>query len=512
MGDTPRSQIRVGIALETTVFICGAVVMIYEINGSRILAPFIGTSTYIWTSLIGVILASLSLGYWYGGKLADKRPKVSILATAVFLAGGLISVTILTKEVILSSVAAMNTGLEVKALLSSVFLFAPASVALGFVLPYAVKLRLSSLADSGKTVGRIYAWSTIGSILGTFAAGFFLIPFVGSTRTLYILAGALFVTGLFLAPFAFDRVKVAAITLLLAGVAFTELTTALRWQYNSFEAIDTQYARLNLFKTVHPRTGRQIQALTNDPYFTQSAMFLDSDELVFDYNRFFHLVRHFNPDFKHSLMIGGAGYSFPRDYLKTYPSATIDVVEIDPMMTKIAREHFRLSDDRRLNIFHEDARIFMGRTPDGQYDAIMMDAFGSLFSIPHHLTTLEAIRHLHRSLKDDGILMINAGAALTGPASRFLQALINTLNPSFEDVRVFKVRNEYGDEKLQNVMIIAARKPISGTLSADPQIAEMLRHEYAMPHSEITPLTDDLAPVEYYNSFALNIHSRAGGQ
>jgi spermidine synthase len=512
MDDTPKVKDRVGIALETAVFICGAVVMIYEINGSRILAPFIGTSTYIWTSLIGVILASLSLGYWYGGKIADKRPRVSILASLIFLAGGLVSVTILTKEVVLGAVAGLPAGLEVKAFLSSLFLFAPASVVLGCVLPYASKLRLSSLADSGKTVGRLYAVSTVGSILGTFAAGFFLIPFVGSTRTLHIIAGALFITSLFLAPFALDRVKVLAITIFLTGVAFNEIVAVVQWRHNGFQAIDTQYARLSLFQTVHPSTGREIQALTNDPYFTQSAMFLDSDELVFDYNKFFHLVRHFDPNFKHSLMIGGAGYSFPRDYLKVYPTATIDVVEIDPTMTDLARKHFRLIDDQRLNIFHEDARVFINRAPDRQYDAIMMDAFGTLFSIPHHLTTFEAAQHLHRMLKDDGVLMINTGAALTGPGSRFLQAELNTLKLVFEDVRIFKVKGEYRDDELQNVMVVASKAAIPAALSADPQIAAMLSHEYTMPTSEIAPLTDDLAPVEYYNSFALNTHSRARGQ
>src|SRR5687767_9475679 len=171
-------------ALETTVFVCGAVVMIYEIIGSRIVAPFIGTSTYVWTSLIGVILAALSLGYWIGGRVADRRADAKVLAGVIFLAGGLVSVTVLVGEVVLTGVAAMPVGLEIRSLLASLLLFAPAGVALGFVTPYAVKLKMSSLEESGRTVGRLYALSTIGSIAGTFLAGFFLVPFVGSVRTL----------------------------------------------------------------------------------------------------------------------------------------------------------------------------------------------------------------------------------------------------------------------------------------------------------------------------------------
>ena len=154
-------EIAAKYILETTVFVCGAVVMIYEIIGSRIVSPFIGTSVYVWTSLIGVILASLSLGYWLGGRAADRRPDLKMLATVIFLAAGLISVTILVKDIVLTAVASMPTGLEIRSLVASLFLFAPASVALGFVAPYAVKLKTVSLADSGKTVGSLYALSTI---------------------------------------------------------------------------------------------------------------------------------------------------------------------------------------------------------------------------------------------------------------------------------------------------------------------------------------------------------------
>src|SRR5687767_4473009 len=105
--------------LEIVVFVCGAVVMIYEIIGSRIVSPFIGTSTYVWTSLIGVILASLSLGYWIGGRVADKRPDVKVLAFVILVAGGLVSVTVLIKEIVLAAVASAPTGLEFKAVVAS---------------------------------------------------------------------------------------------------------------------------------------------------------------------------------------------------------------------------------------------------------------------------------------------------------------------------------------------------------------------------------------------------------
>ena len=211
--------VPLGFSLESSVFICGALVMIYEITGSRIVAPYLGTSTYIWTSLIGVILGALSLGYWIGGRAADKNPSIRILASAIFTAGGLVSLTILSKDVLLQLISSTPIGTEFKSILAAVLIFAPASVALGFVIPYASKLRVVSLDMTGRTVGRLYALSTIGSIVGTFLAGFVLIPFVGSVRTLYLIAASLFLVSFLLAGLSFTRVKSAFLLIFVIGIA-----------------------------------------------------------------------------------------------------------------------------------------------------------------------------------------------------------------------------------------------------------------------------------------------------
>ena len=413
--------------------------MVFEIIGSRILSPFIGTSTYIWTSLIGVILASLSLGYWAGGRLADRRPDARLLGAVIFTAAGLIALTLLIKDIFLSAVSSASMALELKAVIAAVFLFAPASVCLGVVTPFAVRLKTTAVDQTGRTVGRLYALSTIGSIVGTFGAGFFLLPFVGSVRTLYIIAGALIILSLLLVPFAFSRANIAVVILLVLGIAATEGQTYLLRQESGLYDIDTEYSRVQVFRSKDPATGRPIQALATDPYFVQSAAFLDSDELVLAYGPYYHLMRHFNPGFKRTLMIGGAGYSFPREYLRQYPAAEIDVVEIDRGMTQIARDHFRLTDNERLNLIHEDGRMYVNRAPTGSYDVVLMDAFGSLFSVPHHLTTLEAVTNIHRVLADDGVVIFNLGSALAGDASLFFQAEFATYRQVFAHVYVFKV-------------------------------------------------------------------------
>ncbi len=495
--------------LELTVFVCGALVMIYEIIGSRLLSPYIGASTYVWTSLIGVILGALSLGYWLGGRIADRRPDIKALAAVIFLAGGLVSVTILLKDLILSFVAQMSFGLEVKSIAAALLLFAPASVLLGFVTPYAVKLKMSSLADSGKTVGRLYALSTVGSILGTFLAGFVLIPFVGSEKTLYIIGGSLIGLSILLASFAVSRVNIAILVLFVMGISVSELKIYWLRQTSDLHDIDTEYSRVQVFKTVEPKTNREIRAIATDPFFIQSAMYLDSDELVLEYGRYYHLLRHFKPDFQNTLLIGGAGYTFPRDYLSKYPTAQIDVVEIDPQMTAIAKKFFNLQENSRLNIIHQDGRVFLNQAEANKYDVVLMDAFGSLFSVPFQLTTLEAVREISRVLKDDGVIIFNLGGAIKGDSAKFLQAELETYRQIFPQVHLFKINADYTDEQLQNLIIIARKsKNVAPLTSRDPEISNLLKHlDDRKTNSEIKILTDDLAPVEYYNSFAQSSYS-----
>lgn len=507
-------QLFARFALELAVFVCGALVMTYEIIGSRIISPFIGTSTYVWTSLIGVILAALSLGYWLGGRLADRKPDVKILASAIFLAGGAVSVTILIKDPVLSMIGSASFGLELKSLVAAVILFAPASVLLGFVTPYSVKLRTLSLEDSGKTVGRLYALSTVGSIVGTFAAGFVLIPFVGSTRTLYLISALLFGVSVMLAPFAFTRANFAILTVFVLGTAGGELSSYYMRRASGLVDVDTQYSRVQIYNSKDENTGRPFRAIATDPFFAQSSIYLDDGSPVFEYVKYFDLIDHYKPDHKNTLMIGGAGYTIPREYLRKNPEARMDVVEIDPAMTELAREYFNLKDDPRLTIFHEDGRVFLNRSETSKYDAVFVDAFGTLFSIPYQLTTVEAVRHIHRVLKDDGIVIVNIGSALTGPASKFLQAEYATYKSVFPTVHLFKARREREDDELQNIVLIAVRTASDSDrvlplrelneISHKPSLTSLLANRYTGPIEPRPILTDELAPVEYYNSTALS--------
>lgn len=476
--------------------------MTYEIVGSRILAPYIGTSTYTWTALIGVILAALSLGYWLGGRWADRRPDPKVLAGAVFAAGGLVSLTILLKDLLLAYIAVTSLPLELKAVAAAVLLFAPASVFLGFVPPYAVRLKVTSVGETGRTVGRLYALSTIGSIAGTFAAGFLLIPFLGSTRTLYVIAGGLILLSFLLVPFAVSRSKIAVLTVFVLGIVFSEALGRYRFEAYNLHDLDTRYSRVQIFDTTHAATGRKIRAMQIDPFIYQSSMFLSDGSAASAYTDFYHLVRHFTPGFERTLMIGGAGYSFPKEYLAAYPDKRIEVVEIDPQMTALAERFFRLEPNERLRIVHEDGRTFLNRAGTDQYDAVMLDAFAALFSIPFQLTTIETAAHVRRTLKPGGVVIFNLGGAARGPGSGFLKAEVATYRRVFPQVFVFQVDPRKPPERFQNYILAAVDSERTIPLSSDdPQLAEMLERSVDIaPDPAYPPLTDDHAPVEYYNS------------
>lgn len=184
--------------LEIVVFLCGAVVMAFEIIGSRMLGPYIGTSMLVWTSIIGVILLSLSVGYYWGGRIADRLPRADILSFIIFVSALFIIFSTFLKDDILKLLLNLISNIKIVSVLASLILFTIPSVLLGMVSPYAARIKMKSIEKSGSTVGNLYAISTIGSILGVFLAGFYLIPNYKITNILFLLAIVLIAVSLFL--------------------------------------------------------------------------------------------------------------------------------------------------------------------------------------------------------------------------------------------------------------------------------------------------------------------------
>ena len=485
--------------LEAVVFICGGVVMALELVGSRILAPYLGTSIIVWTSLIGVILGCLSLGYWYGGRLADRWPDYRSFSLIILVAGVMVGTVAFLKEYALTWLQNALSDIQIAAPIATFMLFGLPSILLGMIAPYAVRLKMEDVKHSGETVGSLYAISTVGSITGTFVTGYYLISFFGSTKILIVLSLVLVLTSLLAAGRRERIIKTGIALILLAGIAAVDSHSAAR-ERNGFFDRDTRYNRVWIYETIYPATQKPVLALVTNPGEIQSAKLLDgSDDLALNYTKYYRIARHFNPNISSSLLIGGGGYSYVKDYLKKYPYARIDVVEIDPGMTDLAIKHFDLVGNRRLQIFHEDGRTFINRSTK-RYDAIFCDAFTSLYAIPFQLTTKESVTKMFALLNENGVALVNIISAIDGDLGMFLRAEYATYKSLFPQVWLFPVSDAYNGMLSQNIMLVALKTDKRPSFkSRDSELDEYLSHIWrGKVNSDLPILTDDLAPVDSY--------------
>ncbi|MDP2847877.1 MAG: fused MFS/spermidine synthase [Humidesulfovibrio sp.] len=490
--------------LEIAVFLCGAVVMVLELTGSRVLAPFLGTSIIVWTSLIGVVLGSLSIGCWWGGRVADKRPDPKLLSRIILLAA-VATLLIAGLKGFLLAFLQNRAGLTVATLASTVALFVPVSVLLGMVSPFAVRLRMHDAKHSGRTAGNLYALSTLGSIAGTFAAGFWLTATIGSTNIVLSMAGVLI-----MAAFCVHRGDLPA---KLAALVLTALVTLglsifdSQLQAAEIHDLDTPYQRVLVFNARNTRTGMNMRVLSTGPEGNQSAVDLsDPTRLALPYTRYYRLAAHFRQDIKNVLMLGGGGYSFPK-YAMSRPdefggSPHMDVVEIDPGVTDIATKFFGLTPMNGLTLHHDDARRFLNRdAAPGSYQVALVDVFTSHLSVPFHLATRETAKALSRSLDADGVVLVNCISAAEGPKSRFYRALLATYRSVFPHVESFLLEPE-DPTSTQNIILAAFKSAEAPNLSSkDPEYAAMLAMRYTpAPARPGDPpvLTDEFAPVDHY--------------
>jgi predicted membrane-bound spermidine synthase len=491
-------------SLELVVFLAGAAVMILELTGSRLLAPYLGTSIFVWTSLIGIILACLSFGYWLGGRTADRFPRPSVLALMLLGAGlwmGLLS--LLADRTIIFTMSALG-DLRSSATVVSVFLFGVPSVLLGMVSPFAARLRIASVDRAGTTVGNLYALSTMGSILGTFLAGFVLIAYLSNPAILRLLFVLLVVTSFLASPRGLLPLRGSLV--LVVGLLMVLRPAGLRASVlENLVDVNTLYSRAWIYDRDLEVDGKMLRTrFLRIGIENSGAMFLNYWGNVFDYPAFFDLGLHFKPETKKTLMIGGGSYTYPGLFLHEHPEATMDVVEIDPGVTEIAREYFFLEDNPRMRIFHEDGRVYLNRTEE-QYDVIFVDAFKSYFYIPQHLVTVEAVEAMSDALVPDGALCVNLLGTLEGAGSEIIHAVYATFSEVFPRVYLFPVQFPEDGSESQNIMLVALKSADPPAFTSDTETwNELLGHRWT---EEIPldrkPLRDSFAPVEHYVSKAI---------
>ena len=459
--------------------------MIIELVGVRFIAPDFGTSIYVWTAIIGVILGALAFGYWYGGRLADKSATDEGLMVIFLLASVAWLASVWLRDSILELAGAMPGGLRGQAFVASLLLFAPVSALLGMVSPYLVKLKLVNLKTAGRYVGGLYAAGTVGSIAGTFAAGYWLIPLFNSRAVGWAMVFALLGISLLA-----QRRKLLIHRLIVAVAAVLLLVMPTQSSSNSGVIYDGDglYSRYQVIDGRYH--GRPVRHLVTDKFTLQSSIYIgDPYTPVLDYStRMDEVIVQSQP--RRMLLIGGGSYTLAQLAVLKNPKVTVDVVEIDPMLDELAVKYFSFKPDKRIKIIHEDGRTFLNKL-ETKYDLIVMDAFSSQFP-PFQLTTVEVLEKIKESLTPGGLVMANIISAAEGPEAGFLQAQYLTYQEVFSKAVAFQATPGANKAARLNVILLAAE---DNNLS-EYQKPEEGRVFLSINTSHSKVLTDDFAPVE----------------
>ncbi|WP_435197293.1 spermidine synthase [Natronomonas sp. EA1] len=467
-----------------------------EILAGRIVAPALGSSVYVWGSVIGVFLTALSVGYYLGGKRAATHASRESLS-AILLAGvGFTALLIVAGEPLLGFFAGLPIPARYAAIPPIIVLFGPMTVLLGLLSPFAAEL--SQAQSSGESAGRVFALGTVGSIVGTFGATFVLIPFLSVLQAELVFGGILLAGAFRVAPAeprAVAQVGLAACVLLAAALVgvYGVPTPA-----NVVHEESTRYSELRVVDDDGVRT----MFLDGVP---QSAMYTDEREgYVFGYSAYAHIPLLMTEDVDRVLFVGGGGFSGPKRFLEEYPNVTVDVVELDPAVVDAAYTYFDVPRDHpRLSVHTMDGRRFLKETTH-TYDLIVLDAFRK-DRVPFHLTTREFMALTSSKMDDDGVLFANVIAARSGQGSAFYRAEVKTLGRVYPHVYAFPTSNT---NALQNIELVATKgEPYTEAelqraneerdigLDLTRQIRRYQRGE-SIPTDDVPVLTDDHAPVD----------------
>jgi spermidine synthase len=520
------------------VFIASFCTLVIELVAGRIMAPYVGVSLYTWTSIIGVVLAGISIGAYVGGLVADRYPQPSTLGWLLFLSGlGAFSISPLTN---LIGGAEFQTSLMVRILLITAIIFFVPSCLLGMISPVVVKLTLNNLEKTGNVVGKIYAFSTLGSILGTFATGFFLISWMG-TRNILLTMGLILIVAAPIFGGFFFRKKALMLFLLflcltlilpvlgLYGYAAIQpgqivlppsplqsLGTVYEYAFKPPSDASTYFFTESNYYTIKVKRDNRngedapLETLVLDHLIHSYNDLKDPFHLEYEYERIYEEVVRWQAGKRNSLnalFLGGGGYTLPRLIDARYPHADIDVVEIDPEVTRVGIEYLGVSQAKHIRSFNEDARWFiMNSKQKGKYDFVFGDAFNDL-SIPYHLTTKEFALQLKSLMKPDGLLMANVIDSFK--KGLFMPAYIRTLEEVFGkgNVHLLTLGGDYDAMGISTHVVLAS----PGKLDLDNFVATLQgngkeeMNAHVMPSDRLQQylkerptviLTDDYVPVD----------------
>ncbi|MFZ5524697.1 MAG: fused MFS/spermidine synthase [Pseudomonadota bacterium] len=487
-----------------TAALCGALVMVVEVLGSRVIGPFFGVSLFVWTSLITVTMVALATGYAIGGHWSDRRSSPDWLYGIIMVSGILEILIPALKGPILQM--SLPLGLRWGSLTSAFLLFGPSLFLLGCVSPYVVKIAAREMHNIGRTVGSFYAISTVGSVVGTLLTGFVLIAYLGVNQ-IFLLTGALLIA-LGVVYFVFFRRNwapvLAAIVPLLLLPHETHVTKTMP-DGTRVERIvnrDSFYGNLKVvdysYQSVHNR-----ELLIDG--LVQGGIDMSSGLSVYEYAYLLQFLPYaLNPDGRNCLVIGlGAGL-VPAWYKAQ--GVETEVVDIDPAVIEIAHSYFGFNPAIPVHV--EDARYFLINTRQ-RYDFMVLDVFNG-DTTPGHLLSVEAMRLAKQRLSADGVLAVNLVGSIKHH-TLMTSSVIKTLQSVFDQVAIYPAFNASSGEGTGNIEIVAYDGPIRALQLnrisnmamhplAESSVRFSMQSPYILPaNSEAMILTDNYNPVDFYD-------------
>ncbi len=498
------------------VFFSSACIMVVELVAGRLIARHLGNSLYTWTSIIGVILAGMSIGNYLGGRLADLWQPEKLLGP-LFLAASVVCLSVLPLNRFFSESYLLQDMIwPLRTFVTVLTIFVLPALALGTISPAAAKMAVERGEAIGKSIGSVYAWGAVGSIAGTFVTGFWLISALGAKGVVLSVSLSLATMAVVLGPlrvFAALEAMVLACLLILSQLSPAPTGTiedaaealGLREDPASLLCMDSNYQFINVEEHLSDiDSSRWVRMLQLDYLIHGYVDVNDPGHLEYHYERLYReVVRRFVEGRKtvSAFFIGGGSYTFPRWVLHEWPGSRIDVAEIDPMVVEANYKVLGLPRETPIRSFPADARkVVDDLAVDARYDLVIGDAFNDL-SVPFHLTTLEFNEKIARHLTSSGVYLVNL--IDDWRFGRLLGAYVLTLKKTFKHVYVFCTKEGGVEEGRETFVLAASMRPavvsdwqpghatdFPGSLLTDDNLKELA----GKCHGRI--LTDDNAPVE----------------
>ncbi|MFC1708970.1 fused MFS/spermidine synthase [Candidatus Omnitrophota bacterium] len=504
-----------------TAFMASFCIMVLELTAARLIARHLGVSLYTWTSVIGVVLGGIALGNYMGGKIADRFQPQKALST-LFILASLACVTVpILNQLMGNWFILFRLSWPMRITFHVALIFLLPSTLLGMIGPVVAKLALDKGLKTGHTVGSVYAWGAIGSIAGTFFTGFFLIAFLGTIKVIWTLAVVLAIMGMLYRRRSFlPYLWLGIVTILVfvsfssqswAFIAATRLALREPHKENVIYAKDSQYSYITVaIDELNPK----IYDFNLDT-LTQTQMNIDEPtnlSYAYDYYQIFDdIIKNFKPEKEELsfLNLGGGGYIFPRYIEKTWPKSHIEVVEIDPEVTRAAQRVFGLSEESGIIIHHMDARNYIedlarAKQTGGEvaaFDFIFLDVFAGGVAVPYQLTTEEFNQKIAKLLTANGLYIINLVDSQTSP--RFLKSMTETLENTFSHIYVILTDKRKTQKKYSygTYVLLASQKELDKEIfdSSEFRGRRLSKAELKSYIGNLkgVMLTDDFAPTDY---------------